>query len=114
MIRGTVKVLRNDFPKLVAGVPTAVGRAVAETMVEVETGAKSRCPVDTGNLRNSITGQMQSPTAAVVGTGPQAPYGVYVHEGARGRAGRPFLRQAVEAVRPRWAQRITAALKGLV
>lgn len=113
MIRAQVVVVKNLLPGMDARALQAVSRAVAETMVEVETGAKERAPVDTGNLRASITGQMQGQTAAVVGVGPQAPYGVHVHEGTRRMSARPFLRQAAESARHRWTQRIRDALAGL-
>lgn len=109
----TVKVLSNRIPSLYGATKLQVRQAIAETMVEVETGGKDRAPVDKGIMRASITGQFTGETSATVGTGPQAPYSEYVHEGTRRMSPRPFLRQAAEAARPNWMTRIRAALRGL-
>lgn len=97
-----VVVLRNALPAYRAGVERQVASHVRATAELVATGAKERTPVDTGNLRASITAQMTGRLSAVVGTGPQAPYSEYVHEGTRRMSPRPFMRQAAEAMRAYW------------
>ena len=63
--------------------------------------ARYLCPVDTGNLRGSLSVQMTSSLggsyAARVGT--NVPYAIYVHEGTRYMQGVPFLRDALDAAR---------------
>lgn len=110
----TVKVLQNDFPRYASGVRSAMAQHVRATAELVSTGGKERAPVDTGNLRASITAQMTGETSAVVGTGPQAPYAVFIHEGTRRMSPRPFLRQAAEAVRPYWQDGLRRILRGRV
>lgn len=110
----TVIVLQNRIPSMSGVVKQRVRMAIAETLAEVETDAKLRAPVDTGNMRASITGQFTGETEGTVATGPQAPYAIYVHDGTRKVSPRPFLRQAAEAARPSWVARIRAALRGFV
>lgn len=69
-----------------------VGRMLARYAALTETAAKARCPVDTGRLRSSITWRMEIDSdglVAIVGTNVE--YAIYVHEGTRYMAGRPFL-----------------------
>lgn len=110
----TVLVLSNRIPAVSASMKQMVGRAVAETILEIEAGAKERCPVRTGNLRASISSQMQGMMSGIVGTGPQAPYAIFVHNGTRGRSPRPFLKQAAEAARPAWYARVHVLTKDAV
>jgi phage gpG-like protein len=62
------------------------------------------CPVDTGNLRNSIVTALRADGTTVVGTvGTPVEYAAAVHEGSvtsKGRRtpGRPFLRRALQDV----------------
>ena len=66
---------------------------------KAETYAKQLCPVDTGNLRNSITHQRYSDDTEVIGTNVEyAPYVELGHHTKSGSpvAARPFLRPAAE------------------
>lgn len=63
----------------------------------VSRNAKKNTPVLTGTLRRSITARALSPTRGIVGSNVR--YAPFVHNGARGRAGRPFLRQGLEQSR---------------
>ncbi|MBP5182027.1 MAG: HK97 gp10 family phage protein [Lentisphaeria bacterium] len=66
---------------------------------KAETYAKQLCPVDTGNLRNSITHQRAGKDTEAVGTNVEyAPYVELGHHTASGKKvpGRPFLRPAAE------------------
>lgn len=109
----------------------ALRRGLTRSALLVEGEAKRLVPVDTGNLRRTITHRVDSapiPTFAQIGT--NAPYALYVHEGRkagkqppvaallgwarrhkanpylvaraigrRGVKGRPFLKNALTAVR---------------
>lgn len=59
-----------------------------------ESYAKMRCPVDTGNLRNSITHQMDGDDAVVIGTAVE--YAPYVELGTHKMGSRPYLVPALE------------------
>lgn len=57
--------------------------------------AKLKCPVDTGNLRNSITHQTDvANNSEYIGT--NVDYGVHVELGTYKMRARPFLKPAVE------------------
>lgn len=69
---------------------------ILETMGLVAEGyAKRLCPVNTGNLRNSIThdSDMSDQTAVI---GSNVEYGKYVELGTSKMSSQPFLRPAVE------------------
>ncbi len=85
----------NRLLNLASG-PT--GKYLASLAVKVETGAKQRCPVDTGRLRSSITWRIEpvKPLTAIVGTNVE--YAVFVHEDTRHMSGRPFLTDALTSV----------------
>lgn len=108
----TVTVLKNDLPAYKSGVERALAGHVLATAELVSTGGKERAPVDSGVMRASITAQMLGPTSATVGTGPEAPYAMFVHEGTRKMSPRPFLRQAGEAARSFWDAGLRRILKG--
>lgn len=77
-----------------------IRNAFEKSLYQIVRETKPVTPVDTGRLRGSI-GEVGRQgifkikrESAMVGTRVQ--YAVYVHEGARGRMGRPFLKQGLE------------------
>lgn len=73
----------------------AVRGAVAETALNIETGAKRNAPVDTGRLRSSIgTEIVGDGLAADVGSNVE--YASYVETGTSVMAAQPFLTPAAE------------------
>lgn len=110
LAKSTVHIVYNHIQETTTRQKQALRQVIAEAMVMVERISKENCPVDTGRLRASITGQFVSEFQAVVGTGPQAPYGEHVHEGTGRMSGRPFLRQAVESIRSWWSAAVRRAL----
>lgn len=71
----------------------AIDRALEEIGLAAEGYAKRACPVDTGNLRNSITHAVESAEDAVY-VGTDVEYAPYVEMGTRRTAAQPFLRPA--------------------
>lgn len=69
----------------------ACERALTRIGLQAETYAKRECPVDTGNLRNSITNAVDDKSAYV---GSNVFYAPYVELGVRGRDPQPFLKPA--------------------
>ena len=61
---------------------------------KAETYAKKLCPVDTGNLRNSITHAQFDDHTEVIGTNVE--YAPYVELGTVRMKARPYLRPAAE------------------
>ena len=85
-----------EAARLLKATNSPVGRYLARVAAKVETAAKARCPVDTGRLRGSINWRlvMEGGTlTAIIGTNVE--YAIYVHEGTRFMAGRPFLREGL-------------------
>ena len=61
--------------------------------------AKEHAPVDTGNLRRSITHEVHSGRKPFVRIGTNVRYGIYQELGTRFHPAHPFLRPALEALR---------------
>ena len=71
----------------------SIGRALTRIGLSAEGYAKKECPVDTGNLRNSITNEVrQSEKAVYIGTGVE--YAAYVELGTVRTKAQPYLRPA--------------------
>lgn len=73
-------------PALIPNIEAACKRGLDICGGKAETYAKLRCPVDTGNLRNSITHQMEGDKTAVIGTPVE--YAPYVELGHHQQPGR--------------------------
>ena len=61
---------------------------------KAETYAKQICPVDTGNLRNSITHKQMDENTEIIGTNVE--YAPFVELGTRYSHAQPYLRPAAE------------------
>lgn len=71
----------------------ACERALTRIGLQGESFAKRKCPVDTGNLRNSITNKIEmGEKSAYIGTNVE--YAPYVELGTRKMAAQPFLTPA--------------------
>lgn len=79
----------------------ATGQYLVRKSQQVLNKARSLCPVDTGNLRGSLTYEV---TRTGVGgklgarVGTNVPYAIYVHEGTKYQKGQPFLEDALASV----------------
>lgn len=69
----------------------AVERALTRIGLQAETYAKRECPVDTGNLRNSITNAADDKSAYV---GTNVEYAPYVELGTSRAKAQPFIKPA--------------------
>ena len=88
-----VTVNEDNTEEVSRGIRRAIDRALEEIGLAAEGYAKRACPVDTGNLRNSITHAVEgSEDAVYVGTNME--YAPYVEMGTRRTAAQPFLRPA--------------------
>ena len=70
---------------------SAVERALTRIGLQAETYAKRECPVDTGNLRNSITNAVDDKSAYV---GTNVEYAAFVELGTSRAKAQPFLKPA--------------------
>lgn len=93
-----------------AEVARKVKQAVAGSALNLQRGAKKRCPVDTGTLRNSIVVDFYQDklTAEVEARMPYAPF---VEHGTRFMRAQPFMFPAWEEERPKFEDAIREAVK---
>lgn len=98
MSASSVTVKFDLLPHIAAQLEAKAGAAIGKAALDIEGRAKQLAPVDTGNLRNSITAEQQSALAWVVAVG--AEYGIYQEYGTHKMGARPFLTPAFTAVAP--------------
>ena len=72
-----------------------IDEALNRGALQIEGDAKRGCPVQTGNLRASITSDLSKPLVKEVGSNVE--YAEFVEYGTRYKAARPFLNSAYEA-----------------
>ena len=87
----TMEVTVDNTDAVKGGLQSAFARALERIGLQAEGYAKDLCPVDTGNLRNSIT-HTSDGKAAYIGTNVE--YGKYVELGTVKMAAQPYLRPA--------------------
>lgn len=81
----------------------AVSVVVRKTALRVEAEAKAFAPVDTGNLRNSISGEITSDgrsDAVEAVVGPTASYGAFVEFGTSRHGPQAFMGPAFDRAQP--------------
>jgi HK97 gp10 family phage protein len=105
----------SDFRKLTADLskaPRSVGNGaqivVRKSLVDGVAAAKNKVPVDTGNLKGSIS-HSDLRTVGSTGTiggefGPTAEYGPYVEHGTSRMAPQPFMGPAADLITPSFEQ----------
>lgn len=96
------------FDRVLAGVTGQIPKALEASAILVQGEAKTLAPVDTGNLRNSITRETHE-DYAIVGTNVE--YGPFQEFGTSKMAAQPFLTPALNRNRSRIVQLISAAVK---
>ena len=107
----SITIAKNLLPALAAKVPGAARRLVQRAVLDVEGQAKQRSAVDTGAMRNSISGRMTGDTSGEVGVGQE--YAVYVEYGTVNAPAQPFIHPAVDAVRPSFLSAAAKLVGGL-
>lgn len=89
------KIDQNNVDQALSELEQKEARALEAIGLKAEGYAKALCPVDTGNLRNSITHQVSlSEDGVYIGTNVE--YAPYVELGTVKKKERPFIRPAVE------------------
>lgn len=106
---GGYKVVYNRLPAMPAQARAGFNSLLYEYGHRAEARAKDLCPVDTGNLRASISVRIVG-MDAVIGTSVE--YAVYVELGTYKMAARSYIGQAIAEVGPRWIAATRAYLSG--
>jgi len=91
VVLGTVGIdkIIGQVAQGIANMEERVDRAVQKAGLDCERYAKQRCPVDTGNLRASITYENTGRFQCMVGTNVE--YAPYVELGTSRQAAQPYL-----------------------
>ena len=107
----TVQVNEDNTDKATEGIESAIGAALEEIGLLAENYAAKKCPVDTGNLRGSITyGVDTADNAVYIGTNVE--YAPYVELGTSRQKAQPFLRPAASEHGAQYRQVLKKALGG--
>lgn len=86
--------LAADLEAGSASVEERAPLAVRKVALDIEAAAKAAAPVDTGNLKNSISSDIDGLSAEI---GPTAEYGMYVEYGTSRMRPQPYMGPAVDA-----------------
>ena len=99
----------SHAPDALKGMDKAKAQALEIIGGKAEGYAKKLCPVDTGNLRNSITHARYDENTEVIGTNVE--YAPYVELGTVRMAARPYLRPAAENHTPEYKAVVESCMK---
>jgi len=88
-----IRRMQADLGRLSARAIPVASKAIAKTTLDIEADAKTLAPVDTGNLRGSISSDIKTLSSEV---GPTADYGRYVEEGTSRMAPQPYMGPAAD------------------
>lgn len=108
---GGVSVKQDNTRQVADGIDSAVGAALEEIGLLAENYAARKCPVDTGNLRGSITHEVDTGDNAVY-IGTNVEYAPYVELGTSRQEAQPFLRPAASEHGAQYRQVLKMALGG--
>lgn len=104
-----VSVRQDNTGLAVDGIDSAIGVALEEIGLLAEGYAAGKCPVDTGNLRGSITHEVDAGDSAVY-IGTNVEYAPYVELGTSRQKAQPFLRPAASEHGAQYLQVLKKAL----
>jgi HK97 gp10 family phage protein len=104
--------IENDRTEAVKkAVADTVTKALTEAALIIEGAAKNLSPVDTGNLKGSITQKVDGSEARI---GTNVEYSPYVEYGTSKMAAQPYLRPAVdnniEAIKKKMIEKYKVAI----
>lgn len=98
-----LRALATDLRAVSRTTQPKVKAAVRKTLFDIEADAKVAAPVDTGNLRNSISTEVDGDGMGGV-VGPTAEYGIYVELGTSVMGAQPYLGPAFDRRAPQLAK----------
>lgn len=106
-----VTVKQDNTEQAVDGIDSAIGIALEKIGLLAENYAEKKCPVDTGNLRASITHEVDTADNAVY-IGTNVEYAPYVELGTSRQKAQPFLRPAASEHGAQYHQVLKKAFGG--
>lgn len=95
----TISVTFDKFPQIAAAMPEKTSQVVRKASFDIEGQAKSRAPVDTGALKNSISTEFENNGLTGI-IAPHVEYATYVEFGTKRMSAQPYMVPAAEAVAP--------------
>ncbi|QAY69990.1 HK97-gp10 family putative phage morphogenesis protein [Xylanimonas protaetiae] len=99
-VRG-IRRMAADLRDVAEQAGPVVELVVRKTALDVERDAKTLAPVDTGNLRASISMDVEATDSTVSAEiGPTASYGLFLEVGTSRMAPRPFMGPALDRNAP--------------
>ena len=108
---GDVTVRQDNTGQVVDGIDSAISAALEKIGLLAEKYAAKKCPVDTGNLRGSITYEVDADGNAVY-IGTNVEYAPYVELGTSRQKAQPFLRPAASEHSAQYRRVLKKALGG--
>ena len=106
-----VTVNEDNTEQVIDGIDSAIGVALEKIGLLAENYAAKKCPVDTGNLRGSITYEVDAGDNAVY-IGTNVEYAPHVELGTSRQKAQPFLRPAASGHGAQYRQVLKKALGG--
>lgn len=106
-----VTVNQDNTEQAAQGITSAIDVALEKIGLLAEGYAQMRCPVDTGNLRGSITHEVSEGEKAVY-VGTNVEYAPYVELGTSKMDAQPYLRPAATEHGDQYRQVLKSALGG--
>lgn len=106
-----VTVNQDNTAQAAQGIESAIGVALEKIGLLAEGYAQIKCPVDTGNLRASITHEVDAGEKAVY-IGTNVEYAPYVELGTSKQKAQPYLRPAATEHGDQYRQVLKSALGG--
>lgn len=86
--------LENNSTTLIGDLNNKIRDALRDSGLYIEGQAKLLSPVDTGNLRGSISHMLASNREVQIGTDVE--YAIYVEKGTQHQSAQPYLTPAIE------------------
>lgn len=107
----SVTINQDNTEQAAQGIESAIGVALEKIGLLAEGYAQMKCPVDTGNLRASITHEVDAGEKAVY-IGTNVEYAPYVELGTSKQKAQPYLRPAATEHGDQYRQVLKSALGG--
>ena len=99
----------NNFPQARSSFASALDRAMEAVGMAAEGYAKEEAPVDTGELRNSISHATMDNKAVAIGTNTE--YAIYQEMGTYKMPAHPYIKPAISDHTAEYKSIVEAAMK---